>query len=187
MKAALAAAALALFALAGCDEKSTAAAPPPPRALTAEAIGHYCGMAVLEHPGPKGQIILASREEPIWFSSARDAIAFTMLPEEAKDIRAVYVSDMGRASSWEAPGAANWVEARSSVFVIGSRMRGGMGADETVPFSDSAAAERFVEAHGGQVVSFKEVPRDYVLGTSWESEPAAAGNDAASEAGSHRH
>ena len=187
MKIAFAAAALALFALAGCEDEKTAAAPPPPSALTAEAIGHYCGMAVLEHPGPKGQIILVSREAPIWFSSARDAFAFTMLPEEAKDVRAIYVSDMGKASSWEAPGAANWVEARSAFFVIGSRMRGGMGAAETVPFSDRVAADRFAEAHGGEVASFGEVPRDYVLGASWGSEPAAAGQDAAAEVGGHRH
>ena len=86
---------LTALVLAGCGPKN-AGPTPPPFALTAEAIGHYCGMNLLEHNGPKGQIILASGSEPIWFSSARDAFSFTMLPEEAKDIRAVYVSDMAR-------------------------------------------------------------------------------------------
>jgi copper chaperone NosL len=127
-------------------------------------MGHYCGMNVLEHPGPKGQIILASRIDPVWFSSARDAIAFTLLPEEPKDIRAVYVSDMGKASSWSAPGASNWVEAHKAWFVIGSAVRGGMDVEEAVPFSDRVRADRFAAEHGGRVVAFSEVPRDYVLG-----------------------
>ena len=102
-------------------------------------------MNVLEHTGPKGQIILASRKEPVWFSSARDAISFTMLPEEPKDIRAIYVSDMAKAPNWEKPGADNWVDAQQAFFVIGSRMQGGMGGDEAVPFSDK---ERCREVRG---------------------------------------
>lgn len=151
-----------IVGLAGCNEE-VALAPPPPHELTPAAIGHYCGMNVLEHAGPKGQIILASRTDPIWFSSARDAIAFTMLPEEPKDIRAIYVSDMAKAPSWEDPGANNWVDARQALFVIASRVKGGMGAPETVPFSSRAAADKFAGENGGQVVTFDDVPRDYVL------------------------
>ena len=158
-----------IVGLAGCNEE-VAQAPPPPHELTPAAIGHYCGMNVLEHAGPKGQIILTSRTDAIWFSSARDAIAFTMLPEEPKDIRAIYVSDMAKAPSWEDPGANNWVDARQAFFVIGSRVKGGMGAPETVPFSGRAVADKFAAERGGRVVTFDDVPRDYILG----SEPAAA-------------
>ena len=161
---ALVSAILAAAVLAGCDENQSGQAPPQPHTLGASAIGHYCGMNVLEHSGPKGQIILASRPEPVWFSSARDAFSFYMLPEEPKDIRAIYVSDMARAASWENPGTANWIEARRAFFVIESRRKGGMGADETVPFSDRAAAEKFAAQNGGRVVTFQEVPREYVLG-----------------------
>jgi copper chaperone NosL len=132
--------------------------------MTRDVIGHYCGMNLLEHPGPKGQIIVGSLIEPVWFSSARDTIAFTMLPDEPKDIQAIYVSDMGRATSWDKPGTDNWIEARKALFVIGSRLKGGMGSEEAVPFSDRAAAEKFASQHGGRIVSFAEVPRDYVLG-----------------------
>jgi copper chaperone NosL len=157
-----------LLALVGCGDESVEV-PPTPHQLTAEAIGHYCGMSLMEHAGPKGQIILASRSDPVWFSSARDAFAFTMLAEEPKDIRAIYVSDMARAPSWDDPGAANWVDAHRAFFVIGSSKQGGMGARETVPFSDRAAADKFVGEHGGKVVAFADVPRDYVL----SSEPAS--------------
>ena len=153
------------IALGGCKEDQ-AKAPPPPQEITASAIGHFCGMGLLEHVGPKGQVILASRADPIWFTSARDVFAFTMLPEEAKDIRAVYVSYMAKAPGWDEPGATNWVEARKAFFVIGSRMKGGMGADETVPFAERAAAERFAGEHGGQVVTFAEVP-DVHNWTAW--------------------
>jgi len=163
---------IAAFALTACNDKQ-AAAPPPPVKLTAEAIGRYCGMNLLEHSGPKGQIFAASLIEPVWFSSARDAIAFTMLPDEPKDIQAIYVSDMAKAASWDNPGADNWVEARKAVFVIGSRIKSGMGSDEAVPFSDRNAAERFVAENGGRIVAFADVPRDYVLSSAEDGAAAA--------------
>lgn len=150
------------LATAGCREKASEA-PPPPQHLTADATGHYCGMALAEHPGPKGQIILASRTDPVWFSSARDAFAFTILAEESKDVRAIYVSDMGKAPTWDKPGDDNWVDAHQAFFVVDSRKQSGMGAPETVPFSDRAAADKFAESNGGRVLSFSEVPHDYVL------------------------
>jgi copper chaperone NosL len=176
-RVALACALLACVVLAGCGEKQ-AARLPPPRSMTAEAIGHYCGMNLFEHPGPKGQIFAASLIEPVWFSSARDAIAFTMLPDEPKDIVAIYVSDMARAASWDKPGADNWVEARKALFVIGSRTKGGMGGDEAVPFSDRDAAEQFRAQNGGRIVGFADVPRDYVLSSDAETTAAAPRDDA---------
>jgi len=169
----LAAVFTAVFMLASCSE--TKVEVPEPFALTEEAIGRYCGMNVLEHSGPKGQIILDHIREPIWFSSARDAVAFTMLPEEPRNIAAVYVSDMAKASDWERPGAENWIDAHGAFFVIGSSLLGGMGAPETVPFSTQAAADEFAAEHGGTVVAFADIPEDYVLGGADENPPATEG------------
>jgi copper chaperone NosL len=177
---------LAALTLAGCKQE-IASAPPPPHQLTGSATGRYCGMNILEHTGPKGQIILASQEEPIWFSSARDAFSFTMLPEEPKDIRAIYVSDMAKAPSWEEPGEANWVNAKQAFFVIGSRMKGGMGADETVPFSDRPAADKFAGENGGHVLTFADVPQDYVLGTGEAASPAPEAASADAAEAEHNH
>src|SRR5690348_5152718 len=69
MKRTLALAVICL-ALVGCDQEKASVTPPPPHRLTPDAIGYFCGMNVLEHSGPKGQIILASRSDPFWFSSA---------------------------------------------------------------------------------------------------------------------
>jgi copper chaperone NosL len=177
MRRATLAFALALpIALGGCWEKQAAQVPPPHR-MTAEAIGHYCGMDLFEHPGPKGQIFAASLIEPVWFSSVRDTIAFTMLPDEPKDVQAVYVSDMGKATSWDKPGADNWVEARRAVFVIGSRLKGGMGGDEAVPFSDRSAAEKFAGENGGRIVAFDQIPRDYVLASEGAKEGTSADDE----------
>jgi copper chaperone NosL len=160
-----------------CGEKQEAAMPAP-FALTEEAMGRYCGMNVLEHAGPKGQIILQGALEAIWFTSARDTVAFTMLPDEPRDIGAIYVSDMGKAPDWERPGANNWVDAKKAFFVIGSSQRGGMGNEEAVPFAQESAAGTFARQRGGRVVRFDELPRDYILGSGGGAPGPAEAPDA---------
>lgn len=163
-------AALALAALAACDDK---AGTPAPHTLTEAAIGRYCGMMLTEHEGPKGQILLKGQDDPLWFSSARDAVAFTLLPEEPKDIAAIYVSDMGAAPTWADPGPDNWTDAKAASFVIGSSAQGGMGGVEAVPFADKAEAEAFAASHGGEVVAFEAIPSTYILGAA--TPPGAEG------------
>jgi len=165
----------ALLLLPACGEEQTAQAPQP-QELTRAAIGHYCNMIVEDHPGPKGQIFLAGRADPIWFSSVRDTIAFTLLPEEAKNIAAIYVNDMSRAS-WQAPEAGTWIELRNAWYVIGSDRRGGMGAPEAVPFSERAAAQAFTVRHGGEVAALADIPADAILGEIPNSErPSGQGH-----------
>jgi copper chaperone NosL len=146
--------ALALL-LPGCS-KEEAASVPPPHAFAEDSTGYYCGMLLGEHAGPKGQILLQSGGAPVWFSSVRDTFTFLRLPEEPKDIAAVYVSDMAKAPSWEHPGEDNWISATDALFVVGSDREGGMGGAEAVPFSARAAADAFVAEHGGHVVDLEE-------------------------------
>jgi copper chaperone NosL len=150
-------------ALSACSEEETAELPPP-APLTYEAVGHFCNMTVKDHHGPKGQVLLKSQEQPVWFSSVRDTIAFTLLPEEPKDILAVYVTDMSKAQSWENPESGGWIEAKSALFVTGSSRKGGMGAPEPVPFSTKEAAEKFVDQYGGKIVSLSGIPVSSILG-----------------------
>jgi copper chaperone NosL len=159
--------------LSGCDAREPTA-PPPAAEVTPEATGHYCGMLLGEHSGPKGQIHLASRSAPIWFSSVRDTIAFLRLPEEPRDIAAVYVNDMGQAQRWEQPEPGTWIDARQAWFVIESARRGGMGAPEAVPFAEQAAADAFAAQHGGRVVRIDDIPDAYVIGPV-ETAPSPAG------------
>ena len=108
MKPALAAL-LLVAALAGCREEAVPR--PDPVAMTEEAIGHFCQMNLLEHPGPKAQVHLEGMPgTPLFFSQVRDAVAFRLLPEQQGEITAIYVSDMAKAP-WADPGATNWIAA----------------------------------------------------------------------------
>jgi copper chaperone NosL len=132
---------------------------PAAHTLTVDATGHYCGMLLSEHAGPKGQILLEGQDAPVWFSSVRDTLTFLNLPEEAKNIAAVYVSDMAKAPSWEQPGADNWVLAGNAFFVIGSDRQGGMGGEEAVPFSTEVAARAFIKQYHGRIVRLDEATK----------------------------
>ena len=153
--------ALVLLILAGCG-KEEAALPGPVR-LTAEALGHYCMMTVLNHDGPKAQIHLKGFPEPVFFAQVRDALAYAKGPERSAEPLAIYVSDMGAAPSWAEPGPDNWILAQRARFVVGGNVRGGMGAPEVVPFSSAEAAAGFADRHGGEVLAFADIPDAAVL------------------------
>ena len=156
--------AMALSLLAGGCSEEKAGDLPPPVATAADATGHYCGMLLSEHAGPKGQILLKSGDQPVWFTSVRDTFTFLALPEEPKDIAAIYVSDMGKAPSWEKPGDSNWIPAEKAVYVVESDRVGGMGGAEAVPFGDEASAKAFIEQHGGHVVPFEAAKTEMAKG-----------------------
>ncbi|MDE0200915.1 MAG: nitrous oxide reductase accessory protein NosL [Rhodospirillaceae bacterium] len=162
---------LALAGVAGCGEDDDLLAKPPPVEPTREASGHYCGMILVDHSGPKAQVHLPDEREPVWFSSVRDAIAFTMLPEEPRNYTAIYVNDMGVAQ-WDAPEPGTWIDAAGAAYVIGSDRMGGMGVPEAVPFATREAAERFVAEHGGRIVALTDVPESYIFAYADEDNPA---------------
>ena len=109
---------------------------PAPQELTRDAVGYFCGMTVVDHNGPKGQIFLTDRQQPLWFTSVRDTINFTRLPGEPKNIAAVYVTDVGSAS-WDQPEPGTWIDARKAFYVPGSDRIGGMQAPEVVPLNNT--------------------------------------------------
>lgn len=150
--------------LSACDPTSETERPQP-IAMTEEALGHFCQMVVLEHPGPKAQIHLAGQSAPLFFSQVRDGIAYYKSPERDFEIVAFYVSDMGRAENWLKPGIENWLDAEAAHFVVGANVRGGMGAPELVPFGTEAAALGFADEKGGQVLSLADIPENAVLGS----------------------
>ena len=124
---------LLILLLAGCRDEVAVVAPEPV-AMTEEAVSHFCMMSLDEHPGPKAQIHLEGMPFPIFFAQVRDGIAYLKLPERSAGIAAVYVSNMSRAPSWDAPGIGNWIAAEDAIFVVGADVTGGMGAPELAPF-----------------------------------------------------
>ena len=157
---------LTLVSLMSCG-KSDNAAIPLAQELTRDAIGYYCMMTVVEHQGPKGQIILRDKQEPLWFTSVRDTLTFTVLPGEPKNIAAIYVTDIGKAN-WDNPEPGTWVDAHNAWFVIGSDASGGMGAPELVPFGVKDDALVFASEHGGKVYDFPSIPPEVFLGEAGE-------------------
>lgn len=93
---------LALLLLPACRDEAEVAAPEP-MTMTAEAVGYFCQMAVLDHAGPKAQIFLKDVLDPLFFGQVSDAVAFRRMPEQAGEIVAIYVSDMGAAPDWARP------------------------------------------------------------------------------------
>lgn len=151
----------ALLLLTACKEDAVL---PQPVAMTAESIGYFCQMNILEHPGPKAQIHLATFPgKPLFFSQVRDAVAYLRMPEQIDVVTATFVSDMGAAVDWANPGTTNWIAAETAVYVVGSDMMGGMDAPEVVPFGDKQKAQAFAADHGGQVVALSEIPQDALV------------------------
>jgi copper chaperone NosL len=135
-----------------------------PQTVTRDDIGYYCNMIIEDHSGPKGQVILSNAEKAIWFTSVRDAIAFNLLPDEPKNIAAFFVTAMDEAD-WNNPEKENqnWIDAQSAMYVINSKQRGGMGQMELIPFKNRQSANIFIEKNGGEVLSYLEIPKNYIF------------------------
>lgn len=153
-------AAFLLLLLAACREE-----PVPPAAIEMgeDTAGHLCLMQLDGHGGPKAQVHVRGHPAPLFFAQVRDAIAW-MRTEPQGEVLAAYVTDMGRAASWDEPGPGIWVSASDATFVVGSGVAGGMGAPEVVPFGTPAAARAFAAEHGGSLSDFAAIPDAAVLG-----------------------
>ena len=155
---------LMIFTVSACEKKP--AAPPPPSVLTAAATDYYSGMIIVDHSGPKGQIHLVGKGDPLWFSSVRKTIAYTLSPEENHRISAIYVTDMVKTSNWKTPDPRAWVDAHKAWYVIdgktkGRKIVGGMGMLEVAPFSIRATAQAYAREHDGKVVRMSKIPRAF--------------------------
>ena len=164
----------ALLLTACKDEAQDISAVP----LTDESVGHYCQMQLLEHDGPKAQVHMKGYPgKPLYFSQVRDAVAYSRLPEQEGVILAIWVNDMGApGATWTQPGAANWIDAKTAHYVVGSTVEGGMGAPELVPFADLDKAAAFAAENGGAVMSLAAIPDRAVIA------PVALPGDGTSDA-----
>ncbi|MCL3881080.1 nitrous oxide reductase accessory protein NosL [Marivita sp. GX14005] len=152
-----------LLALAACKEEVAQDVSAVP--LSEDAVGHYCQMNLLEHDGPKAQAHLAGLPQaPLFFSQVRDVVAYMRMPEQSHEILSVWVNDMAApGATWAQPGKDNWIDAEDALYVVGSAVKGGMGAPEIVPFSDPDKAASFAAENGGNVMQLSEIPDSAVL------------------------
>jgi len=153
---------LAALLLASCRDDASAALPDPV-AISDDTTAYFCKMNIIDMPGPKAQVFVDGAVVPLFFAQVRDALAYVKSPENAATIAAIYVSDMGRAASWQQPGRDNWTDARAAFFVVGADVTGGMGAPELAPFAHRNVAQAFAARHGGTVMGLDAIPDSAVL------------------------
>ncbi len=117
------------------------------------------GMLLADYPGPKAQIHFKDEAKPAFYCDTVEMFNTLLKPEQVKPIRAVLVQDMGKAD-WEQP-RGNWFDARTGIYVLGSKRRGSMGPT-IASFLQEADAQAFATKNGGKVLRFAEVTRDMV-------------------------
>lgn len=149
--------------LVACGSEDQVANRPDPLPITADAVGYFCSMDLIEHDGPKGQIFVRDRSEPLWFSTIRQTLSYVILPDSPKGLDAIYVTDMAVVKNMNQPEPESWMDARDAYFVTESSAAGGMGGEDPLPFSDLEKAKEFAEKYGGNILTFKEIPEDYIL------------------------
>lgn len=152
------------FSLLACKPSTETAVSYEPAQFSDDAVGHFCHMFLSEHDGPKAHLFLADQEEPVWFTEVNQLFAFRLLPEEAKNVVAMFVNDASGVKDWKDHSVnKNWLDAKSAFYVIESSFIGGMGSADALPFKDRATAEEYTSTHGGRVVTFDEMPESFVF------------------------
>lgn len=154
LPAALMAATLVLSACGGGG-----AATAEPHEIAAGTSCSLDGMLLADYPGPKAQIHYAGQAQPDFFCDIVELFNVYLQPEQVREVRALFVQDMGRAR-WDEP-RGHWIDARSAFFVVGSRRHGSMGPT-IASFAAEADARAFAAEYGGDVVPFDGVTPDKV-------------------------
>ena len=112
------------------------------------------GMLLADYPGPKAQIHFKGEAKPSFYCDTVEMFNTLLKPEQVKALRAVLVQDMGKAD-WEQP-RGNWFDARTGIYVLGSKRKGSMGPT-IASFVQEADARAFANQYGGKVLRFGEI------------------------------
>lgn len=141
--------------LLACNRQPTTVGPQEIKAGTACSLD---GMVLADFPGPKGQIHYANGE-PDFFCDTFELFSIYLQPEQKKRITAIYTQDMGK-TDWEKP-QSHWIDAKTALYVLGSRKTGSMGPT-LASFALQSDAEAFARKNGGQVLRFNQITLDMV-------------------------
>lgn len=141
------------IALAACNQATPKVVALEP---TSETACELDGMILKDYPGPKAQIHYAEGK-PEFFCDMMELFMMVLAPEQKRLITAVFVQDMGK-TSWEHP-AGNWIDAKSAIYVVGSKKLGSMGPTFG-SFSSMQDAEAFVQKEGGKILRFEQITQD---------------------------
>jgi len=152
---ALLCAGLAVALLAACREAAKAVQPQDFTQATTCALD---GMVLADYPGPKGQIQYDTGP-PDFYCDTVEMLAMLLRPEQKKRVAAAYTQDMAKANWMEPRG--HWIDARTALYVQGSKLRGSMGPT-LASFASVGDAQAFAGKNGGKVLRFDEITVDMV-------------------------
>lgn len=143
-----------LGALSGCGQSASSAKALAPVEIDRATSCELDGMLLGDYPGPKAQVHFVGQDKPSFFCDTVELFNTLLAGEQVRGVRAVYVQDMGQAD-WDAP-KGHWIDAKTAVFVLGSKRHGSMGPT-IASFAKEADASKFATEHGGKVYRFTEI------------------------------
>ena len=149
----------ALAPLAACGERPSGAASVAPVEITRSTSCELDGMLLMDYPGPKGQIHFAGADKPAFYCDTVEVLNTLLLPEQVRKVDAVYVQDMGK-TDWDNPQGA-WIDARSALYVRGSKRKGSMGPT-FASFGSEPDTRQFIAQHGGELLRMPDIKPEMV-------------------------
>lgn len=144
---------IAVLLLGACNRAVPQAVALEPTNETACALD---GMLLKDYPGPKAQIHYAEGK-PDFFCDLMELFGTVLVPEQKRRVTALFVQDMGK-TDWDHP-AGNWIDAKTAVYVVGSKKTGSMGPTFG-SFSSAQDAEAFAKKEGGKIYRFDQITPD---------------------------
>ncbi|MGC9561452.1 nitrous oxide reductase accessory protein NosL [Brachymonas sp.] len=149
----------AVAPLAACGGRGESRASVAPVDFTRSTACELDGMLLADYPGPKGQIHFAQADKPAFHCDTVEVLNALLQPEQVRKVSAVYVQDMGK-TDWEHPQGA-WIDARTALYVQGSRRHGSMGPT-FASFSREADARAFIQQYGGKLLRMSDIRPEMV-------------------------
>ena len=151
---------LATLSLLGCGQSGDAAAgASAPAEISAQASCSLDGMLLADYPGPKGQIRYDGVAEVQWFCDSVELLSVLIAPAQVRAVVSAHVQGMALAD-WDEP-RGHWMEAREALCVLGRTRYGSMGPT-AASFATEAAAQAFVQQHGGRLLRYADLKPDMV-------------------------
>ena len=148
-----------LGGLVGCSEEAGKAQTLAPVEIDRSTSCELDGMLLSDYPGPKAQVHYAGQAQPSFFCDTVELFNTLLAGEQVRAPKAIYVQDMGQAD-WAQP-QGHWIEAKTAIYVLGSKRHGSMGPT-IASFAQEADATQFAAEYGGKVLRFGEITVDMV-------------------------
>lgn len=149
----LSSAVIAIALTIGCSDKSSTEATSTPKDLTRDEVCMLDGMILVDHPGPKGQVILKNGEHR-FFCDTKGLISTLYDQNHKQKIKQAFVQDFANRK-WGSYND-NWIDIQQAFIVMDSSQFGAMGPT-LVTFAHRIDAETFIKEFGGSLLTYNEL------------------------------